>query len=293
MVAALDQERMWGGTGIAGPYSRSVEISCQLDRGDLHAARRAADAALAGPAVGEGARLLQHDIARLLVAEGRHREALAALDGAPTAVPIANPVRDPWRGIAAAAWLGLGDTERALALAAEETELLRRWGAPTYLGAALRRQGELLGTAGVTLLREAVDVLAPTPAAVQLARARCALGSSPELGDGEAVPLLLAAHEVAQERGALGVRNRARIALRRRGRPVDTSRDEIRRPSAVERQILELAEAELTVREIAQQLFLTPGTVRAVLDTATRATPPSSSSQVGGRTVRDPAEGTS
>ena len=139
------------------------------------------------------------------------------------------------------------------------------------------------------LLREAVELLAPTGVAVELARARCALGSSPAVGDPEAVPLLQAASQDAHELGALGVRDRARAALRRRGHSVDTRCDHVRRPSVVERQILDLAAADLTVPEIAQRLFLTPGTVRAVLDAPPADT--SSSSQVGGRTVADPAEG--
>jgi DNA-binding SARP family transcriptional activator len=288
--AALDQHRIWGGIGIGEPYSRVIEIGCQLDRGDLAGARQVADTALATPFVGEGARLLQLEIARLLVAEGRHRDALDLLDRVPAPVPVANPVRNPWRGIAAEARHGIGDTAAALELAAEEVELLRRWGAPSHLGPALRRHGELLGPDGLDLLREAVALLVPAGVPVELARARCALGGSPAVGDAEAVPLLRAASAEAHELGALGIRDRARAALRRRGQTVDTRCDDVRRPSVVERQILDLAAAEKTVPEIAQRLFLTPGTVRAVLDAPT-AEPASSSSQVGGHMVTDPARG--
>ncbi|HVH21233.1 MAG TPA: BTAD domain-containing putative transcriptional regulator [Pseudonocardia sp.] len=287
--AAIDQHRIWGGVGVGEPYSRVIEIGCHLDRGDLGAARQVADATLTTPFVGEGARLLQLEIARLLVAEGRPRDALDILDRVPMPVPIANPVRNPWRSVAAEARYRIGDRAGALELAAEDVELLRRWGAPSYLGPALRRHGQLLGPDGVELLREAVALLAPTGVAVELARARCALGSSPAVGDIEAVPLLEAASQDAHERGALGIRDRARAALRRRGRVVDTRCDHVRQPSSVERQILELAAADLTVPEIAQRLFLTPGTVRTVLDTSPE--PASSSPQVGGRTVTDPAEG--
>jgi hypothetical protein len=256
---------MWGGAGIAGPYIRSIEISCHLDRGDLAAARGAADAALAGPAAGEGARLLRLDIARLLVAEGRHAEALATLEGLPP-TSIANPARDPWRGIRAATLHGLGRTSEALPIIAEEVALLRRWGAPTYLGAALRRQGELLGRDGVGQLREAVAVLTPTHAVVELARARCALGSSREVADVEAVPLLQEANEAARAVGALGVCGDACAALRERGRPSDYLCNVERRLSNTERRILDLSAAGLPVSEVAQQLYLTPGTVQAVLE---------------------------
>jgi DNA-binding SARP family transcriptional activator len=258
---ARDHERLWRGTGVGEQYARAHEIGCHLDRGDLAAARRAADAPPAGPAAGEGLRVLRLEVARLLVAEGRYDEALAAL---PPPAPVANPARNPWRGVAAEALHGLRRDEEALALAAEEVALLRRWGAPSALGAALRRHGELLGTAGVPQLREAVALLGPTAAAVELARARCALGAV--LPDDEAVPLLEAAAEVGHARGAPGVRDRARAELRRRGRPVDPRCDAVRRISDTERRILDLTAAGLGVREVAQRLLLTPGTVVSVLE---------------------------
>jgi hypothetical protein len=211
-------------------------------------------------------RVLQQDIARLLVAEGRFADALARLEALPSPIPIANPVRNPWRSIRAGALHGLGRTPEALPLLADEVVLLRRWGAPSYLGAALRRHGELLGRGGVAQLREAVAVLTPTDAVVELARARCALGSSREVADAEAVPLLRAASEAAHAVAALGVRDRARAALRERGQPVDTRCDHVTRPSDTERRILDLTAAGLGVREVAQQLFLTPATVQAVLE---------------------------
>jgi DNA-binding NarL/FixJ family response regulator len=146
--------------------------------------------------------------------------------------------------------------------------LLRRWGAPTYLGAALRLQGELLGRDGADQLREAVAVLTPTDAVVELARARCALGRSGEVAGGEAVPLLRAASEAAHAAGALGVRDQARAALRDRGHPDDTRFDHVKRLSETERRILDLTAEGLSVREVAQRLFLTPGTVRSVLETS-------------------------
>jgi DNA-binding CsgD family transcriptional regulator len=181
-------------------------------------------------------------------------------------VPIPNPAWNPWRGTAAAALHGLGRDAQALALAEEEVALLRRWGAPTYLGTALRRLGQLRGgSAGLPLLREAVEVLAPTHAALELARARFALGATAELPDAEAVPLLRAASEAAADLGAEALLRRACSALTARGRP-DGHRPTVRRASRTEREVLDLAAGGATVREIAQRLFLTPGTVQAVLE---------------------------
>ena len=139
-------------------------------------------------------------------------------------------------------------------------------GAPSYLGTALCRLGQLRGDAGLEDIREAVAVLTPTYAAVELARARCVLGSSPQVPDDEAVELLQAALEAALDRGAIGITRRARAALARRGRPDESGRDAQRRPTSTERRIVELAVAGHGVRDVAQQLFLTPGTVQAVLE---------------------------
>jgi hypothetical protein len=143
---------------------------------------------------------------------------------------------------------------------------LRRWGAPSYLGTALCRLGLLRGDDGLDDMREAVEVLTPTYAAVELARARCMLGARPEVADDEAVELLRAALDSALERGAVGIQRRARAALARRGRPDDGGRGAQRCPTSTERRIVELAAEGHGVRDVAQQLFLTPGTVQAVLE---------------------------
>jgi hypothetical protein len=257
---------MWGGTGIGESYARAFEIGCHLDRGDIVTARRVADVALGGPALGEGGRLMTEAIASLLVAEGRFTDALATLAEAPTPVPIPNPAWNPWRRISAGALAGLGRTEEALRMVEDEVALLRRWGARSYLGSALRLLGRLRGPDGVDHLREAVAVLETTTAGVELARARTSLGTAPGVADDEAVPLLQAAAQDAHRLGAEAVERRARAALRKRGRDAVLPEDDGRPLSSTERGVLELAAAGLGVREVAQRLFVTPGTVQAVLE---------------------------
>ena len=269
LTAALDQDRMWGGSGIGEPYTRSFQIGCHLDRGDVAAARQIADAALKGPAVGEGGRLLQHALARLLAVEGRSAEALAALDAIPMPVPVRNPAWNPWLTTAAIALDRLGRTDEAVSFMQEEVARLRRWGAPSYLGTALCRLGELRGEDGLADMREAVQVLTPSYAAVELARARCMLGNRPDVPDDEAVDLLRAALDTALDRGAFGIRKRALTGLARRGRPDVSGRASQPCPTSTERRIVELAAAGHGVRDVAQQLFLTPGTVQAVLESTT------------------------
>jgi hypothetical protein len=205
------------------------------------------------------------------VAEGRHDQALAVLgppERAPDDVLIVNPVWNPWRSLRAAALHGLGRTAEAVETAEEEVALLRRWGAPSFLGRGLCLLGELRGGAGLDELRQAAGLLAETPAAVDLVRARCALGSHPDVADEEAVPLLVAAGRLAEERGALGLLGRARDALERRGHLLTPREDGHRPLSRTDQQIVRLAAAGLEPHEVAQRLFVTPGTVRAVLDEA-------------------------
>ncbi len=265
----LEQDGIWHGSGVAEPFARAFQIGCHLDRGDLVAARQVAhEASPAGD--GEGWRIMQQAVAGLLVAEGRHAEALATLDAAPQGVVVQNPAWHRWRGIRAQALAGLGRVEEALQLAEEEVRLLRSWGAPSALGASLLRLGQLRGTfddrVGLEELRESVRLLATTSAEVDLARARCALGSRPELADQEAVELLLAASAAAEQRGARAVQEQARQALEHRGHPVPPCSADVRPVTSTEREVLELTAQGLDAVEVAQLLFLSPGTVRKVLD---------------------------
>jgi DNA-binding SARP family transcriptional activator/tetratricopeptide (TPR) repeat protein len=264
--AMLEQERMWGGSGTGRDYAHAFLVGAHLDRGDLAAARETAAVALAGSPSGEGARLLRHAVARLRLAEGAWAGALALLD--PVADPSgpANPAWNSRRALRAAALAGLGRREEALELQAEEVGLLRRWGAPSFLGAGLRRLGELAGPAGAENLREAVAVLSGTTAELEQARAELALGRSSDVPDEEAVSMLHAAVARARRCGAQRVFADACAALHDRGQDVDDETCDDPEPvSLTVRRILDLAGAGLGVHEVAQRLFLTPGTVRAAL----------------------------
>jgi DNA-binding SARP family transcriptional activator/tetratricopeptide (TPR) repeat protein len=267
LAEGSEQVRMWGSPQVAAPYPLAFTLGVHLDRGDLVAARRVADEADPTVFVGEGGRLLHEAITRLLLAEGRPEEALSQLTRAVDPLGITNPAWAPWRGLRAQALDRLGRTPEAVQLVEEEVRLLRRWGAPSCLGPSLCLLGELRRSAGLPMLREAIAVLASTSATVELARARVALGRRVEVGDDEAVPLLEQAVEAARACGAAGILRNAATALHERGRIVDVTFGRIEL-SRAERQVVELTEAGLTVREVAQRLFLTPGMVQATLQTA-------------------------
>ena len=152
-------------------------------------------------------------------------------------VRFLNPAFVPWRSQAALALQRLGRAEEARALAREELELSRRWGAPRTVGVSLRALGLVEGgQSGELLLREAVEVLADSPARLEHARALVDLGALLRRGNrrSEARKLLRHGIEVAHQCGA--------TALLTRGND-------------------ELAATGSSNKEIAQALFVTLRTV--------------------------------
>src|SRR5439155_3400504 len=95
-------------------------------------------------------------------ARGDHRAAMAnaiELGDALAAFGHTNPPASypAWRSLAALEHHALGETEKALALAQEEVELARAWGAPRTLGRSVRILGLIDGgDGGIALIREAV-----------------------------------------------------------------------------------------------------------------------------------------
>lgn len=262
-----EQNRIWG-TFVGNSYARAFEIAVATDRGDAELALRVFEGTGPELLVGDGGRLAQQMHARALLELGRPADALAAVERAVDPSGVANPAWNPWRSLRAAALHGLGRTTEAKALLDEEVPLLRRWGAATGLGPALRLRGELLGD--VEDLREAVAELETVSAALELARARTALAEHPATSDADAVALLRPAVDAAHVLGARPLRERALAALVRRG--ADTVPcDAVPVVSGTARRVLALSGAGHDVRDIAQELFLTPGAVQAVLDDASAA----------------------
>ena len=92
---------------------------------------------------------------------------------------VHEPGRAPWRSLKRrGAGAARPRATRPVALAAEEVELARCWGAPGALGRALRVLGTLEGAAGLPLLEEAVAVLRARTARLEQAKALAALGSA-------------------------------------------------------------------------------------------------------------------
>jgi DNA-binding CsgD family transcriptional regulator len=219
--------------------------------------------------------------ARALVgaARGDHEAALAdalAAGRVLTAVGHVNPaVSYPgWRSEAALAYHALGNDAAAVALAREELELARAWGAPRPLGRALRVAGLVEGgTKGIERIREAVAVLEHSPGRLEHAYARTELGAALRRGNrrAEARDHLRAGLELAQRCGAGRLAQRAHEELVAAGaRPRRRVMSGVESLTPSERRTAALAAEGMTNKEIAQALFVTPRTVEMHLSNTFR-----------------------
>jgi len=196
-----------------------------------------------------------------------------------------NPAMLAWRSHLALVLLALERQDDALALAREEVELARVWGAPRAIGVALRTRGLVEdGEAGVEMLRESLSVLEGSSAQLERARTLVELGSALRRTDqrGEARELLRQGLEIAHRAGAAPLVERAQTELAATGaRPqrLVLSGTESLTPS--ERRVAELAAENMTDKDIAQALLVTPNTVEQHLGNVYRKLGIGSRAQLG------------
>jgi DNA-binding CsgD family transcriptional regulator len=189
-------------------------------------------------------------------------------------VPFDNPSCVPWRRWAVEGLRLLDRNDEARALADEELALARKWGDPIAIGASLRVLGLVEGgTAGIGLLREAVEVLAGSEARLEHARALVDLGAALRRANqrSEARAWLREGVDLARSVGAYGLAERANDEVAATGarprRVVQTGLDAL---TASERRVAQLAADGMSNKEIAQTLFVTIKTVEVHLSHAYR-----------------------
>ncbi|MEU6973970.1 AAA family ATPase [Kitasatospora aureofaciens] len=209
---------------------------------------------------------------RLRAAQGRPEEAIADFRecGRRTeARGMRCPWIYPWRSEAALAHAALGEHEQARALAEEEVELTRRWGVSEHTGVALRALALAIGGAeGLGLLREAVRMLAGSPARARHAQALGDLGAELRRAGrvAEARDRLKEAVTAAHCCGAALVADRALEELRAAGnRPRTRTFQGVGALTPTEHRVAALAAKGMTNREIAQHLFVGLRTVEVHL----------------------------
>ncbi|MET8506293.1 AAA family ATPase [Streptomyces sp. NPDC004787] len=218
-----------------------------------------------------------HAKARLLNTQGHYEEALStALETGRqfTATGGCNPAVVPWKTEAALCLHMLQRDEEALRYATEELAAARVWGAPYALGRALRITGLLTpGPAALRLLQEAVEVLRPSTARLEYAKALLDLGAALRRRNQrvQARDHLAAAFKAAHALGAAPVLAQVTAELQSAGYSkseiADTAGSQL---TASEERIARLASQGCTNREIAQQLFVTTKTVEGHLSSVYR-----------------------
>jgi DNA-binding CsgD family transcriptional regulator len=181
----------------------------------------------------------------------------------------ASPLASRWRSRACLVLAALGDLGRARDMAAEDLALARRWGAATDIGVALRAGGLVeSGAASLARLREAVEVLARSPAKLEHARALVDFGAALRRANRrvDARGALAEGLEAAERCGAAALVARARIELRAAGgRQSATAGSGAQRLTVAERRVAELAAKGHSNPQIAQALFVTRKTVETHL----------------------------
>jgi DNA-binding CsgD family transcriptional regulator len=272
--AAAEMER-WSGVSGGSVFCAALLAATLVERGDLAGARAVLEHT--DEDVGrsdEGARWHRRALQDLLLAEGQPEAVLAA-----AAAPLAhggwtdNPACATSRAPRALALDRLGRRPEALALAEEDVELARRFGAPGTIGRALLVRGTVRRDEGREDLEEAAGALAASPDRLGHARALAALGALLRRSrrPTDAREPLRQALELADACGAVALAEAVRTELHATGvRPRTAALSGVRSLTASERRVAELAAGGATNREIAQGLFVTPKTVEVHLSSAYR-----------------------
>ena len=182
---------------------------------------------------------------------------------------IRTPAFGTWRADAAPLLASLGRQDEARALAREELERCRAFGAPGPLGISLRALGLVEpGETGIELLEQSVAQLEQSSRRLEHAIALLELGAATRRAGRRAdarVPLREAL-ELARACGADAVAARAHEELVTAGaRPRRDPTESRSTLTASELRVARMAAEGMTNREIAQALFLTENTIETHL----------------------------
>jgi DNA-binding CsgD family transcriptional regulator len=263
---------------FALPFITSYLATTLLEQGRLAEAVATVDGLVLDPEVARAAAaaVFLHARASVRVAQGRLPEAMADFRSCGElcqTTAIRSPTAVAWRS-PLAMLLTHRDPEEARQLVSSEMEDARRAGVASGIGAALRAAGSLAGgDEGLKLLRQAVDVLAGSPATLDFARAHLDLGTMlTRMGHPlQAREILRVAGDLAYRCGAEALAAQVRTeALAAGARPRRLAVTGVEALTPSELRVVRLASQGLANREIAQSLFITAKTVKDHLGSAYR-----------------------
>jgi tetratricopeptide (TPR) repeat protein len=205
-------------------YALGLLIEALLEEGEIEAAKAALATSGLGDEIPPGMAFNDLLEARglLRIAQGRTRQGLDDLFEFGRRDELwggANPLASRWRSRAALAAAALGESDEARAMARDDLNRARSWGAASGIGVALRATALVEGGSAVDRLREAVDVLARSPARLEHARALTDLGAALRRANrrSEARGPLDEALSLARRCGAHALAERAATELRAAG----------------------------------------------------------------------------
>jgi class 3 adenylate cyclase/DNA-binding CsgD family transcriptional regulator len=260
-------------------YSHAFRAELALEQGDL----QAAEASIAESKLPEGLAANGHLTffqlarARLRMEQRRHDDAvreLRSLGDNVRQLGIENSAFYDWRPYLALALHGAGRRDEALPVALEALDRARGWGAPQSIGVALRALGLVEGgSSGNKLLRESVETLEGSQWRLEYAKSLVELGAALRRGNkrADARDYLRTGLELAHKLGAAALEERAQTELAATGaRPRRLMLSGLESLTPSERRVAELAAENLTNKDIAQALFVTPKTVEVHLSSVYR-----------------------
>ena len=283
---AIEEMAMWGNPRVE--YTLGFLSWTLTERGRLDEAREALLRVPVEPILTWGGTHWRRSRIELLLAEGRHAEVLEEVDEIRDTPFARNPALFPWRTQRALALDALGRTDEALAIAEEELEPARTWGAPATIARTLRILGTLERDDGLPRLEEAAALLERSTDRLEHAKALFALGGAIRRArqPTEAREPLRRALEQAAACGADGLVEEIRAELAAAGaQPRTTALSGIEALTPSERRVAGLAAEGHTNKDIAQTLYVTPKTVEVHLSNAYRKLGIRSRRELGGAMV--------
>jgi DNA-binding CsgD family transcriptional regulator len=270
-------------------YSHGARAELAIERGDLDEAEAAiAGSKLPEPIAANGhLTAFQVVRARLRMEQRRHEDAvreLRSLGENMQELQIENGAFYDWRPYLALALHGAGRRKEAVPVALDALDVARSWGAPQSIGIALRALGLVEGGAsGDKLLLESVETLADSQWRLEYAKSLVELGAALRRGNkrSDSREYLRTGLELAHKLGALALEERAQTELAATGaRPRRLMLSGLESLTPSERRVAELAADNLTNKDIAQALFVTPKTVEVHLSSVYRKLQITSRSQL-------------
>jgi class 3 adenylate cyclase/DNA-binding CsgD family transcriptional regulator len=260
-------------------YSHAFRAELAMERGDLASAEACIAQSNLPERLAANGHLTFFQLARgrLRLEQHRHEDAireLRSLGENCAALGISNSAFYDWRPYLALAHHAAGRKQEAIPLALEALDRARSWGAAQSIGVALRTLGLVEGGAsGEKLLREAVDVLAESQWRLEYAKALVELGAALRRGNKrtDAREYLRQGLELAHKLAATALEERAQTELAATGaRPRRLMLSGLESLTPSERRVAEMAAENMTNKDIAQALFVTPKTVEVHLSSVYR-----------------------